>query len=87
MPYQTLPASSVSVARRKQALTNAKEVFDKWGSQFGIGRLPEQAEKELSKNLTELGAQKGAIFTNTIAILTEFEHLNEDFENFLQEVG
>jgi hypothetical protein len=81
------PPSSISVARRKQALIIAKEVYDDWGSQFGIGRLPEQAEEKLSKNLTELGAQRGAISINTIAILTEFEHLNKDFENFLQEVG
>ena len=49
--------------------------------------MPEQAEEELSKNLTELGAQRGAISINTIAILPEFENLNKDFELFLQEVG
>lgn len=78
------PPSSVSVARRNQALINAKKVFDKWGSQFGIGHIPEQAEKEFSKSLSELGVEKGAIFVGTIAILTEFQHLSEDFENFLR---
>jgi hypothetical protein len=78
------PPSSVSVARRNQALINAKEVFDKWGSQFGIGHLPEQAEKEFSKSLSELGAEKEAIFVGTVAILTEFQDLNDNFENFLR---
>ncbi|PVH69174.1 hypothetical protein DL98DRAFT_522336, partial [Cadophora sp. DSE1049] len=78
------PPSAVSVARRNQALINAKEVFDKWSSHFGIGHLPEQAEKEFSKNLSELGAEKGAVFVGTVTILTEFEHLNEDFEDFLR---
>jgi hypothetical protein len=54
------------------------------GSEFIIGHLPEQAEKEFSKSLSELGAEKGAIFVDTIAILTEFEHLNKKLRKLLR---
>ena len=39
------PPSSVSLAKRNQALKEAKKVFDEWRSDFGIGGVPEEAEK------------------------------------------
>jgi hypothetical protein len=79
------PPSSVSVAKRNQALKDAKEVFDKWGSDFGIGSVPEEAEKVLSMNLRKLEARKGDIPVGAIVFLTEFEHLNGDFEQLLRD--
>jgi hypothetical protein len=80
---EVFPPSSVSVAKRSQVLKDAKEVFDEWRSDFGIGGVPEEAEKALSMSLTKLKARQGAIPASVIAILTEYEHLNRDFEQLL----
>jgi hypothetical protein len=79
------PPSSVSVASRNQALKDAKEVFDKWGSDFRGGSLPEEAEEALLMNLRKPKAQEGKLFVGVTVILTEFQHLNKDFEELLED--
>ena len=77
------PPSSASVAKRNQALKDAKKVFDKWRSGFSLG--PEKAEEAFLMNLRKLGAQEGAIPVGAIVILTEFEHFNGSLEELLED--
>ena len=76
----------LSSAKRSQALKDAKEVFDQWGSNFGIGNVPEEAEEAMSMRLRKLGALKEAIPISAIVILTEFEHLKRDFEQVIKNI-
>ena len=77
-------SGSISVAHRNQALKNAKEVFAKWCSDFGIGGVPEEAEKAMSMRLRNGEARERAIPIGVTVILTEFEHLSKDFEQLLE---
>lgn len=71
------------MAKRNQALKDAKQVLDKWGSDFRGGSLPKEAGEALSMNLRKLEAREGELFVGVIVILTEFEHLNGSFEELL----